>query len=71
MPSTIQKLLEVISRENHVEIPEEELQEAQDIMNQSETNTENDTQNTVDQDDDTVSTQIQELITHPSMSHDL
>jgi len=32
LPSTIQKLLEVISREDQVEIPEEEQQEAQEII---------------------------------------
>ena len=36
MPSTIQKLLEVISREDQIEIPEEEKQEAEEIMEEKE-----------------------------------
>ena len=36
LPSTIQKLLEVISREDQVEIPEEEQQEAQEIIEERE-----------------------------------
>lgn len=36
MPSTIEKLLEVISRKDKVEIPEEEKQEAEEIMEEKE-----------------------------------
>jgi hypothetical protein len=43
MPSTIQKLLEVISKEDQVEIPEEEQEEAQEIMEEKDKKTDNET----------------------------